>query len=132
MGNVVADHAATHDRASTVRNPLGQIEIQESSKREKKTQGGRNAFDRGRKGEATEGKDAQGGKDGDEPKGGKPEGKKNPSCEVSAHRSKKIVYPLRVVRVDPKDRIRRVKGEQAHPQDDRQKQEHDAPNLFPQ
>jgi hypothetical protein len=78
-GDEVADQAAADDFTSPVRNRLGEIEIQESCKGEKKAQGSGDALDRGRKWEAAEGKNRQGGKDRYQPKGGKPEGTKNPS-----------------------------------------------------
>jgi hypothetical protein len=37
-----------------------------------------------------------------------------------------------MVGLDPEDRVCGMIGEKAHPEDDHQKQEHNAPNLFPQ
>jgi hypothetical protein len=131
-GENVTDQPPAADLPSSVQDFLRQIKTQKSCKGEKEAKGCADAFGKGGKRETPEGNNGQSAKNRHKPQGGKAEGVKNPSCKVGAHRAKEIEDPLRMVRLDSKDRIRRVKGEQAHPQDDRQKQEHNAPNLFPQ
>ena len=126
----MADHAAAQNVMTSVLNLIRQEKGDDARTGSDKKECGRYGFQERRKRLLAKGEKGARQEHHNQPEGGKSQGYENPTCQIGADCTEKIVHLKGDPRPDSKQGIAGVIGKQADPQEDSHQQKKDALYFF--